>query len=225
MIMDHNKNTTSKNKNSINNRFVIEKYKQQIVEIIEGFLDQDHQADLDKFLNQDCHLLCKNYYDDLVVERSIVFICGYVGCSNKLNPEQYKPKQNYHISSSRVLYDISKRRMFCSNKCYKGSVFLREQIYDEAIWLRPEIDYKKRFCLYQDDQGLCGDVIRLKRDVIKDEENEKENDQEKKHSKTVIKHAGFPYIKKEQLEQLKNQMENLKIDEKDIDSTFQEPKS
>lgn len=223
--MDHKKNTTSKNKKSVNNRFIIEKYKQQIVGIIEGFLDQDHQVDFDKFLNQDCHLLCKNDYDDLVVERSIILICGYVGCNNKLNPEQYKSKQNYHISSSRALYDISKRRMFCSNKCYKGSVFLREQIYDEAIWLRPEIDHKKRFCLYQDDEGLCGDVIRLKRDVIKDEQDEKENDQEKKHSKTVIKHAGFPYIKKEQLEQLKNQMENLKIGEKDIDSTFQEPKS
>ncbi|XP_078741034.1 putative RNA polymerase II subunit B1 CTD phosphatase RPAP2, partial [Lampetra fluviatilis] len=88
-----------------------------------------------------------SHYEDVVEERSIEHLCGYPLCSNTL---VNVPKQRYAISvrSNRV-YDITRRKSFCSNFCMRASNSFLTQIPSSPMWHRPH-EPTPNFKLLQD---------------------------------------------------------------------------
>ena len=80
------------------------------------------------------HYLTPAHFDDIVEERSIVKLCGYVTCSNVL---ENVLKQQFKISTKRnQVIDITERKKFCSTACFNASNYLKEQVSSEPLWLR-----------------------------------------------------------------------------------------
>lgn len=76
--------------------------------------------------------------EDVIEERAIIKLCGYVLCSNQLT---VIIRQQYHISMRRnKVYDISKRKNFCSSSCYGAANYLLEQMLESPLWLRKKED-------------------------------------------------------------------------------------
>lgn len=76
--------------------------------------------------------------EDVIEERAIVKLCGYVMCQNALT---VTIKQQYHISTrNNKVYDVSKRKNFCSSLCYGAFNYLMEQIPESPLWLRESED-------------------------------------------------------------------------------------
>lgn len=75
--------------------------------------------------------------EDVIEERAIIKLCGYVLCSKPLT---VVIRQQYHISIHRnKVYDVSRRKNFCSSLCYGATNYLLEQMLESPLWLR-EID-------------------------------------------------------------------------------------
>ncbi|XP_025198401.1 putative RNA polymerase II subunit B1 CTD phosphatase RPAP2 homolog [Melanaphis sacchari] len=98
-----------------------------VVELIDGGLEE---PDL---LNKLCSInAC--HYEDVVEERFILKQCGYVMCDKKLTDI---PNQKYKISLALTkVFDITERKKFCSNTCYKSSQYLQKQLLTTPLWLR-----------------------------------------------------------------------------------------
>ncbi|KAM9350179.1 putative RNA polymerase II subunit B1 CTD phosphatase rpap2 [Symphorus nematophorus] len=98
-------------------------------------------------------------YKDVIEERFIVKLCGYPICPNKLGKI---PTQQYKISTrTNKVYDITERKCFCSNLCYKASKEFELQISTTPLWLRqhespPEIKLMKK-----GDGGCSGEEVIL----------------------------------------------------------------
>ncbi|KAG1680227.1 putative RNA polymerase II subunit B1 CTD phosphatase rpap2 [Nymphon striatum] len=96
-----------------------------------------------------------SYYDDVAVERSLQKMCGYPICSSTL---KQMPKQKYHISTkANKVYDITERKDFCSNQCYKRSKYFKDQLPTCPVWLIDKSEYSS-FSLLKDEstRGLPG---------------------------------------------------------------------
>lgn len=49
------------------------------------------------------------------------------------------PDKQYHISiATNKVYDITERKKFCSNSCFKSSNYLKEQLLTSPLWLRDQ---------------------------------------------------------------------------------------
>lgn len=49
------------------------------------------------------------------------------------------PSKQYHISTTtNKVYDITERKKFCSNLCFKASNYLKEQLLTSPLWLRDQ---------------------------------------------------------------------------------------
>lgn len=49
------------------------------------------------------------------------------------------PAKQYHISTvANKVYDITDRKKFCSNLCFKSSNYLKEQLLTSPLWLRDQ---------------------------------------------------------------------------------------
>ncbi|CAI9738628.1 Hypothetical predicted protein [Octopus vulgaris] len=82
------------------------------------------------------HFVMPNHYHDICEERAIVKLCAYPICANNL--PNTKPKK-YHISTkTNKVYDISERKIFCSNRCFKHSKIFEKQILTSPLWFRPK---------------------------------------------------------------------------------------
>ncbi|XP_078606450.1 putative RNA polymerase II subunit B1 CTD phosphatase RPAP2 [Branchiostoma floridae x Branchiostoma japonicum] len=100
--------------------------------VVERLLD--NPVDTDFFINC-AQYIEPSHYGDVLVERSIVGQCGYPVCSNKL--PKNRPKQQYHIDTRHnKVYDITERKNFCSNWCYKASQFYKNQLFTSPVWAR-----------------------------------------------------------------------------------------
>ncbi|XP_043248667.1 putative RNA polymerase II subunit B1 CTD phosphatase RPAP2 [Colletes gigas] len=76
----------------------------------------------------------KNHMEDVIEERSIIKLCGYVLCSNALTTVI---DQKYHISTRKnKVYDITRRKNFCTSRCYGACNYLLEQMLTSPLWLR-----------------------------------------------------------------------------------------
>lgn len=116
----------------------------------------------------------QSHYDDIVEERAIVKLCGYPLCDDSLKTI---PKQQFIISTAQnKVYDITERKKFCSNKCFKSSVYLREQILTSPLWVRREDDILPEFKLLSFDEKDDD-----KNEDKKDGKNEDENDDKKEN--------------------------------------------
>nr|XP_046468424.1 putative RNA polymerase II subunit B1 CTD phosphatase RPAP2 isoform X1 [Neodiprion pinetum]XP_046468425.1 putative RNA polymerase II subunit B1 CTD phosphatase RPAP2 isoform X1 [Neodiprion pinetum]XP_046468426.1 putative RNA polymerase II subunit B1 CTD phosphatase RPAP2 isoform X1 [Neodiprion pinetum] len=75
-----------------------------------------------------CHM------DDVVEERAILRRCGYALCDN---PLKLNINQKYHISTrNNKVYDVSRRKNFCSNNCYGATNYILELMLTSPLWLR-----------------------------------------------------------------------------------------
>jgi len=96
-----------------------------VIELIDGELKED-------ILLNKLHSINVCHYEDVVEERFILKQCGYVMCCRQLT---CIPSQQYKIIQNKV-YDITNRKKFCSNMCYKCSTYLQSQLLTSPLWLR-----------------------------------------------------------------------------------------
>ncbi|XP_077508943.1 putative RNA polymerase II subunit B1 CTD phosphatase rpap2 isoform X2 [Amblyomma americanum] len=96
------------------------------------------------------HDLSQQDYQDAVEERVILLLCGYPLCNKKIAE---LPKQKYHICvKTNKVYDITHRKQFCSNACYRASTFLKAQLWDGPLWLRDEADSNTKYRIYREEE-------------------------------------------------------------------------
>ncbi|XP_059358208.1 putative RNA polymerase II subunit B1 CTD phosphatase rpap2 [Carassius carassius] len=108
----------------------------------------------------DCawHITPANY-KDTVEERCIAKLCGYPRCPNKLNNI---PTQQFKISTkTNRVYDITERKSFCSNFCYKASKCFELQISKTPLWLRKEERPPEVKLMKEGEGGSSGQEINL----------------------------------------------------------------
>lgn len=116
--------------------------------------------------------------------RSITKICGYPICNKSLARVL---QQKYHISTlTNNVYDITRRKRFCSAQCFKASEYYFKQIPTSPVWSRglekpPQIKLLPREVL----KGGAGDSLIVNpRSVISKELNEiTKLDQERRKDK------------------------------------------
>ncbi|XP_057654124.1 RNA polymerase II subunit B1 CTD phosphatase Rpap2 [Diorhabda carinulata] len=123
----------------------------KIVEFsIEGKLRPEIFTKCLPFINQ-------SHYQDIVEERAIIKLCGYSVCGKSI-PEM--PKKQFFISTkNNKVYDITDRKNYCSNFCYKASIHIKNQIDDSPLWLRKLDDIPEYQFLASNDGGLPGEYI------------------------------------------------------------------
>jgi len=103
--------------------------------VVEKLLDPTDR----EWLRTSAFYLNGSYYDDVVEERSCIEVCGYPLCNNKVK----KSNQKYHISTKQnKVFDITERKKFCSNECFKSSQFFKDQLLSSPLWLREPSDQK-----------------------------------------------------------------------------------
>ncbi|XP_019733400.1 putative RNA polymerase II subunit B1 CTD phosphatase rpap2 isoform X1 [Hippocampus comes] len=149
---------------TLRERLELEKRALQVVErLLEDSVCEDFLLDCAKFITS-------ANYRDAVEERFITKLCGYPLCSNKLGKI---PKQQYTISTkTNKVYDITERKCFCSNFCYKASKEFELQISKAPLWLRqderrPEIKLRKK-----GDIGSSGEEVCLTAKCLQEEDIE-----------------------------------------------------
>uniref|UniRef100_A0A670YBC2 RNA polymerase II subunit B1 CTD phosphatase RPAP2 homolog n=1 Tax=Pseudonaja textilis TaxID=8673 RepID=A0A670YBC2_PSETE len=132
------------------------------LQVVEHLLEDDITEEF--FV--DCgRLITSSHYQDVVEERFIIKICGYPLCQNKL---QKVPKQKYKISTkTNKVYDITERKRFCSNFCYKASKYFEGQISKTPVWLREEERPPTIELLKKESSGYSGKEIKLVSERIK----------------------------------------------------------
>ncbi|KAF6111154.1 RNA polymerase II associated protein 2 [Phyllostomus discolor] len=109
------------------------KFERKALHIVEQLLEENIT---EEFLKECGKFITPAHYSDVVDERSIIKLCGYPLCHNKLG---IVPKQKYKISTkTNKVYDITERKCFCSNFCYKASKFFEAQIPKSPVWVREE---------------------------------------------------------------------------------------
>ncbi|KAK1790051.1 hypothetical protein P4O66_002362 [Electrophorus voltai] len=124
--------------------------------VVERLLDSNVTED---FLIDCARLITPANYRDAVEERSIVKLCGYPICPNKLTEV---PTQQYKISTrTNKVYDITERKCFCSNSCYKASKFFEVQISKSPLWLRKEERPADVKLMRKEDGGSSGQEVQL----------------------------------------------------------------
>ncbi|XP_017759655.1 PREDICTED: putative RNA polymerase II subunit B1 CTD phosphatase Rpap2 [Eufriesea mexicana] len=76
----------------------------------------------------------RSHMEDVIEERAIIKLCGYVLCNNALTTTI---NQRYHISTKKnKVYDITRRKNFCSSCCYGACNYILEQMLTSPLWLR-----------------------------------------------------------------------------------------
>lgn len=101
--------------------------------------------------------------EDVIEERAIIKLCGYVLCNNALTTIT---DQRYHISTKKnKVYDITRRKNFCSSHCYGASNYLLEQMLTSPLWLRDKEEIPEFQILLTKDKfrkNVVGDEIYVK---------------------------------------------------------------
>ncbi|XP_077189129.1 putative RNA polymerase II subunit B1 CTD phosphatase RPAP2 [Paroedura picta] len=136
-----NKQTSAlKNEDAAQRRAALEaairkkiEFERRALHIVERLLEDDIT---EEFLVNCGKCLTPSHYKDVVEERFIIKLCGYPVCQKRL---ENVPKQKYRISTkNNKVYDISERKCFCSNFCYRASKYFEGQISKSPVWLQEE---------------------------------------------------------------------------------------
>ncbi|XP_030608664.1 putative RNA polymerase II subunit B1 CTD phosphatase rpap2 [Archocentrus centrarchus] len=135
------------------------------LKVVERLLDDSVAED---FLADCAKMITPANYRDAVEERCIAKLCGYPICPNKLG---HIPTQQYKISTkTNKVYDITERKCFCSNFCYKASKALELQIPKTPLWLRQHESPPEIKLLKQGDGGSSGEEVMLSQRRLKEED-------------------------------------------------------
>ena len=121
----------------------------------------------------------------MTIERASIDFCGYTLCTNRLSKtskNQFKLNQIYHIHQNKV-YDITRRKNFCSNQCFKQSEHIKDQLSSEPYFMRKNDDDQfHQIKLYDGHDYKCGDEFKL---ITL--ENESDGEQKSKLQNSVLK--------------------------------------
>ncbi|CAG4927533.1 unnamed protein product [Colias eurytheme] len=121
---------------------------------------------LEKCISEEYFLNClpdinQSHLEDIIEERSIIRLCGYPLCQKTIT-EQDIPKQKYRISvKTNKVYDITTRKSFCSNTCYKSAMYIKKQMLTSPLWFREYEDVPKFHLLPLDTVGSLGQEVDL----------------------------------------------------------------
>ncbi|EGI62338.1 RNA polymerase II-associated protein 2 [Acromyrmex echinatior] len=152
-----------------------------VMQLLESHVDSD-------WLLQNLGFISKNHMEDVIEERAIVKLCGYVLCSNQLT---VIIRQQYHISTRKnKVYDVSKRKNFCSSLCYGAANFLLEQMLESPLWLREKEDIPVFQILPVNSKSTCGeeiDVAGINFSQNKDIDNNDDSRKSTEHTDESIK--------------------------------------
>lgn len=119
---------------------------------------------LEKCINEEYFLKClpdinQSHLEDVIEERSIIHLCGYPLCQKTIS-EKDIPKQKYRISmKTNKVYDITSRKSFCSNTCYKSAMYIKKQMLTSPLWFREYEEVPKFYILPLDTTGSLGQEI------------------------------------------------------------------
>lgn len=183
----------------------------RIQSLIESMLEEEPIEE--EKLKSNCKYLTKASYDDINVERSLINLCGYPLCSKRINNV---PRKRYQISlANHKVYDLERRKQFCSDVCYKASCFLRDQLSEEPFSIRAnQVDSFPEINFYHGESGLKGDIVELSPDLNNDLEELTKSLQKAKlgssRSKSKIQ-VSAPYIREDQLNEFKDSLKSMKI--------------
>ncbi|XP_030017227.1 putative RNA polymerase II subunit B1 CTD phosphatase rpap2 [Sphaeramia orbicularis] len=151
-------------KEALREKLELEKRARQVVErLLDDSVTEDFLIDCARFITP-------ANYKDAVEERFIAKMCGYPVCPSKLGKI---PTQQFKISTkTNKVYDITERKCFCSNFCYKASKEFELQISKTPLWLRqhespPEITLMKK-----GDSGSSGEEVKLTERRLQEEDIE-----------------------------------------------------
>uniref|UniRef100_A0A8C3LJ28 RNA polymerase II subunit B1 CTD phosphatase RPAP2 homolog n=1 Tax=Chrysolophus pictus TaxID=9089 RepID=A0A8C3LJ28_CHRPC len=137
-------------------------FEKKALHIVEQLLEENIT---EEFLLNSGKCITPSHYKDIVDERSIIKLCGYPVCQNKL---ENVPKQKYRISTkTNRVYDITERKCFCSNFCYKASKYFEAQISKSPVWMREEEIPSDIELLKKGQSGQSGEEVKLCDEVIK----------------------------------------------------------
>ncbi|KAG7227179.1 hypothetical protein INR49_013978 [Caranx melampygus] len=140
-------------KERLREKLELEKRALKIVErLLEDSVAEDFLIDCAKFITL-------ANYKDAIEERSIAKLCGYPICPTKLGKI---PTQQYKISTkTNKVYDITERKCFCSNFCYKASKEYELQISITPLWLRQHESPAEIKLMKKGDGGSSGEEVFL----------------------------------------------------------------
>ncbi|XP_054155468.1 uncharacterized protein LOC128953946 [Oppia nitens] len=212
-------------------------YQRRCLAIVESMLatDDDVQKsatiDESRLLNG-CRYITRGHYDDICTERSLCDQCGYPMCRNSLSTiraatgrqrkSRFGAKQVYKIDTNKnKVYRKEELEKFCSPSCLAVSNYLRQQISEEAVYLRTTdtVTALGNIHLYgkkpddSDDKENAVDISC--QSEITSEELDHKKDVNRSTMKTMDA-LSYPYVKDECLQQLKDQMIGLTISERMI---------
>ncbi|XP_062960692.1 putative RNA polymerase II subunit B1 CTD phosphatase RPAP2 isoform X1 [Cynocephalus volans] len=137
-------------------------FERKALHIVEQLLEENIT---EEFLMECGKFITPAHYSDIVEERSIVKFCGYPLCQKRLG---IVPKQKYKISTkNNKVYDITERKSFCSNFCYRASKFFEAQIPKTPVWVREEERHPDFQLLKEGQSGHAGEEVQLCSKAIK----------------------------------------------------------
>nr|XP_019957197.1 PREDICTED: putative RNA polymerase II subunit B1 CTD phosphatase RPAP2 [Paralichthys olivaceus] len=151
-------------KEELRQRLELEKRALQVVErLLDDSVAEDFLVDCAKFITP-------ANYKDTIEERMIAKLCGYPICPNKLGKI---PTQQFKISTkTNKVYDITERKCFCSNFCYKASKEFELQISKTPLWLRQHESPQEIKLVKKGDGGSSGEVVILSERILQEEDIE-----------------------------------------------------
>ncbi|KAM9324764.1 putative RNA polymerase II subunit B1 CTD phosphatase RPAP2 [Gastrophryne carolinensis] len=125
----------------------------------------------DEFLLDCARFISPSHYKDVIEERSIIKLCGYPVCNKTL---ENVPKQKYKISTrTNKVYDITERKCFCSDFCYRASKYYETQIPTTPLWTRDEESPPEIKLLKEGKRGHSGEEVKLAQRRIRPSEIDK----------------------------------------------------
>ncbi|KAF6345538.1 RNA polymerase II associated protein 2 [Rhinolophus ferrumequinum] len=137
-------------------------FERKALHIVEQLLEENIT---EEFLRECGKFITPAHYSDVVDERSIIKLCGYPLCQKKLG---IVPKQKYKISTkTNKVYDITERKCFCSNFCYRASKFFGAQIPKTPVWIREEERHPNFLLLQEGNSGHSGEEVQLCSEAFK----------------------------------------------------------
>lgn len=151
------------------------KHRKKVYEIIEKLSDTVEIGLLEASLPY-LHTIS---WDEMVDERYLARVCGLPTCSENRPPPL---QQKYRIDRrSKAIYEAcSERDKFCGEKCFKGAVSIRSQLFEEPFWMSGEASYRM-------DRKFDVSAL-LKQEILPEHSNEKEN----KETKVIPKKSQKP---------------------------------
>ncbi|KAF2364290.1 Protein of unknown function DUF408 [Trinorchestia longiramus] len=108
-----------------------------------------------------CGFITPGQFEDVCLERCIAGICGYPLCQRPYEDE-YGTRQ--YVIRNKAVYDISRRRNFCSNVCFEASLRLLSQIPSSPLYLRGQGENERQSIVLPDLsqlKGLYGDKVKM----------------------------------------------------------------